>query len=419
MDALRRPDAAGYHRGRTHPGRHLQLNPLLTLTASPPIPEAKLWAKRYDGAAGPLIDFSQAVPGYPPHPEMLRRMGEAAASREAASYGDITGDANLRSVYADHVSALYSAAIRPENVAITAGCNQAFFIAILALAKAGDAVMLPTPWYFNHKMALDMLGIEAVPLPCRAENGFVPDVEDARRLLTDRLRAIVLVTPNKPTGTVCPPATIAAFKALSAERGIALVIDETYRDFIAGEGPPHALLAQPDWPETVVQLYSFSKAYCIPGHRVGALLADAAVVAEVAKILDTLQICAPRVAQLALPWAIPALKDWRAENRAEISRRASAFRQVVAGLDGWSIGSLGAYFAYVAHPFAGESDAEVCGRLAGENGVLCLPGSYFGPAQEGFLRVAFANVGAAEIAHLPSRLHTKGAPARVSATFRG
>ncbi len=342
---------------------------------------------------------------------MLKRMGEAAASREAAAYGDIVGDADLRSTYAEHVSAFYKAEIGPENVAITGGCNQAFFVAILALAKAGEAVLLPTPWYFNHKMALDMLGIEAVPLPCRAENGFVPRVEDAASLIDDRVRAIVLVTPNNPTGAVYPPATIEAFRALCAERNIALVLDETYRDFIAGDAPPHEAFAASDWERIVIQLYSFSKAYCIPGHRAGAMIAGAAIIGEIAKILDTLQICAPRVPQRALTWAIPELTDWRAANCEEINRRAAAFEETIASLDGWSVGSIGAYFAYVSHPFVGESDAEVCARLAEMCGVLCLPGSYFGPAQEGFLRVAFANVGVSEIAQVPSRLRRQLTPA--------
>jgi aspartate/methionine/tyrosine aminotransferase len=397
----------------------LRLNPFLTLTASPPIPEAKSWAAQYDGSAGPLIDFSQAVPGYPPHREMLERLGRAAASGEAAAYGDITGDAALRSAYAGHVSALDRARIGADSIAITAGCNQAFFVAVTALARAGDAVMLPTPWYFNHKMALDMLGIEAVGLPCRAEDGFVPDVKAARRLFSDRIRAIVLVTPNNPTGAVYGPATIAAFQELCAEHDVALILDETYRDFLATDAPPHAGLADPGWAKTLVQLYSFSKAYCIPGHRVGALVADPALIAEIAKVLDTLQICAPRVPQLALPWAIPALADWRAANRAEIARRTTAFEQAIARLDGWSIGSIGAYFAYVAHPFRDRSDAEICEWLAAERGVLCLPGGYFGPSQDGFLRVAFANVDVSAIAQIPARLAegsiALGAASRVQA----
>ena len=344
------------------------------------------------------------MPGYPPHPDLLQRLGDAARTREAASYGDILGDAPLRSAYAADVSAIYSARIEAENIAITAGCNQAFFIAAVALAKAGDAVILPTPWYFNHKMALDMLGIEAVALPCRAANGFVPDAADARCLLKDRVRAIVLVTPNNPTGAVYPPETIAAFRDLCAERNIPLILDETYRDFMSADVSPHACLSERDWAKTVIQLYSFSKAYCIPGHRAGAIVADTSTLAELAKIMDTLQICAPRVPQLVLPWAIEALREWREGNRQEIARRAAAFTHAIDALDGWSIGSMGAYFAYVAHPFRDRNDAEVCEWLAAERGVLCLPGGYFGPSQEGFLRVAFANAHVSGMEQIPVRL---------------
>ena len=160
----------------------------------------------------------------------------------------------------------------------------------------------------------------------------------------------------------------------------------------------------PDWEQTLVQLYSFSKSYCIPGHRVGAMVASAAVLVEIAKVLDCLQICAPRTPQLALPWAIDALADWRAANGREILRRADAFRAAIARTSGWEIRSIGAYFAYLAHPFPGESGSDVCEWLARERGVLCLPGSYFGPGQEKFVRAAFANVDVARIEGLPARL---------------
>jgi aspartate/methionine/tyrosine aminotransferase len=335
---------------------------------------------------------------------MLARLGAAAASAEAARYGDITGDPELRASYAAHVANLYGAAVTSENVAITAGCNQAFFAAMVALAKAGDSVILPSPWYFNHKMTLDMLGIEAVPLPCRAEDGFVPDPSEARGLLGPRVRAIVLVTPSNPTGAAYPPSTIAAFQSLCAEHGIALVVDETYRDFLKQDASPHEGFAAPDWDDTLIQLYSFSKSYCIPGHRVGAMVAAPSFIMETAKVLDCLQICATRTPQLVLPWAIPELADWRAANRAEILARADAFIAALSGVPGWSIRSIGAYFAYVEHPFPHHSATQVAELLARERGVLCLPGSYFGPGQERYLRVAFANVGIGAIEELPGRL---------------
>ncbi|APF39368.1 aspartate/tyrosine/aromatic aminotransferase (plasmid) [Chelatococcus daeguensis] len=383
----------------------MPVNPLLAATASPPIPEAQAWRAAYDGAFGPFIDLSQAVPGRPPHADMLKKLAEAAASAEAARYGAITGDRSLRETYAQHVSGLYGGKVVPEEIAVTAGCNQAFFVAMLALARAGEAVLLPTPWYFNHQMTLAMLGIEARPLPCDPEAGFVPDPEAAEALVDERLRAIVLVTPNNPTGAVYPPDVIARFAELCRRRNLWLVIDETYRDFLPPEaGRPHDLLAGETWRDNVIQLYSFSKAYGIPGHRLGALIAGTPVIAEITKVLDCLQICAPRTGQAALAWAIPALAGWRAANAEDINRRLAAFRAALADLPEWGVTSIGAYFAYLRHPFPGRKGRSVAERLAAERGVLALPGGYFGESADAHVRVAFANVEAEEIARLPERL---------------
>ena len=382
------------------------VNPYLVDTGTPPIPEAKAWATRYGSARGPLVDLSQAVPGYPAPPALLERIASAAGAAATAGYGPIEGDSDLREAYAAHLSRLYGVAIGPQETAITAGCNMAFFVTMLAVAKAGDSVLLPTPWYFNHEMALRMTGIEARPLPCAPAAGFVPDPAEAEALLDDRVRAIVLVTPNNPTGAVYPPETIAQFAALCRRRKIWLILDETYRDFLPQEAArPHHVLGAPDWRDVVISLYSFSKSYCIPGHRLGAILAGRAVLDQIGKVLDTVQICPPRAAQSAIAWGIAALAEWRDGNRDEIAGRARAFTRAMEAAPGWRVDSVGAYFAFVAHPFAGVPAPVVAERLVAERGVLALPGDYFGPGQDGHLRIAFANVGAAALADLPARLN--------------
>ena len=383
-----------------------QLNPHLLDTATPPIPEAQGWAGAYGGSDGPLVDLSQAVPGYPPHPGLLQRIGAHAAAAATASYGPIEGDTVLREAYAGHVAERYGAPIGPAEVAITTGCNQAFFVAAVAVARAGENVLLPSPWYFNHKMTLDMLGIEARPLPCDHFAGFVPDVAAAERLIDARTRAIVLVTPNNPTGAIYPPQTIAAFAALCERRGLTLILDETYRDFIAGR--PHELFAAPEQRRHMLALYSFSKAYCIPGHRLGALIGPPAVMNEIGKILDTLQICAPRAAQAPVAWALQALTAWRNANRAEIDRRAATFLAAFAGLTGWRVDSIGSYFAFLHHPFTGHSAAEVARELVRSKGVLTLPGPWFGPGQDQHMRVAFANADVTALASLRERFTAFG-----------
>lgn len=380
-------------------------NPDLLDTGTPPIPQAQGWAQAYDGRHGPLINLSQAVPGSPPPAELLERLAEAAALPECTRYGGITGDLALREAYAGEISRFYGAAFSPAEVAITSGCNQAYVITMMALARAGENVLIPTPWYFNHEMSLTMLGIEPRPLPCDPAAGFVPDVADAETRIDARTRAIVLVSPNNPTGSVYPPETVAAFAALCQRRGIWLVLDETYRDFLpAGTARPHEVFSTSDWRPNVISLYSFSKAYAVPGWRLGAITAGAEVIAEIGKVLDCIQINPVRAGQSAVTWAIEGIRDWREANRVEINARAALFRDAMAPLNDWRVLSAGAYFAYVAHPFPDARAADVAQKLAQERGVLALPGPYFGPGQEQHLRIAIANVSAERIAGLSERL---------------
>lgn len=381
------------------------LSPRIRATFAAPIPAAKAWAARYDGRAGPAIDLTQAVPGYPTHPDLAARLAEGAASAAQARYGTIDGDEGLRTALAADINRIYGGDVRPADVAITAGANLAFTMALTVLCGAGDQVMLPVPWYFNNAMALTMQGLEALPLPCRAEDGFVPDPDRAAALLTERTRAIVLISPNNPTGAVYPPETIARFAALCRQRGIWLILDESYRDFLPQTAlPPHLLFQDPDWRDGLVHLYSFSKAYCVAGHRVGAMVCGEAVRTELNKVLDTMQICPPRGPLPGLTWAIEALADWKAANRAVIGERARVFRHGVGQLPDWRIDALGTYFAYIRIP-DGDCDAMAVGEaLATQCGLLSLAGPFFGPGQERHLRLAFANVGLEAIAAVPARL---------------
>lgn len=378
--------------------------PSILATAAPAIPAARAWAAAYRGAAGPPIDLTQAVPGYPPHPDLLVRLGEEAARTANAGYGPIEGEARLREALAADLSGRYRTPLDAADVVITAGCNLAFVMTMTAIAGPGSAVLLPAPWYFNHHMALTMLGIATIPLPCRPEDGSVPDPERAASLIDPRVRALVLVTPNNPTGAVYPPATIAAFATLCRRRGIMLVLDETYRDFLPGDDPPHALFGDPAWRDGLVHLYSFSKSYCVPGHRVGAIVAGSSIRTQLLKVLDTLQICAPRAPQAALAWAVPALAAWRERNRDVVAARAAAFRRALAAVPHWRIDALGGYFAYLRLPEAAPDALAMAERLGAERGLMTLPGPFFGPGQERHLRLAFANAEEATIAQVPARL---------------
>lgn len=377
-------------------------------TFAPPVMEARRWIAGRDFPTDkPLLNVSQAAPVEPPPAPLRAAMAEALLAPDTHLYGPVLGLPDLRAEVAARWSAGEAGAVAPEQVAITSGCNQAFAAAITALCSEGDEVILPTPWYFNHKMWLDMAGVTAVPLPCGPD--MRPDPEAARALITPRTRAIALVSPNNPCGVEYAPDLLAAFFDLCATAGLRLLLDETYRDFHSVDGPPHRLFARPDWQGTLVQLYSFSKAYRLTGHRVGALVADPALLSEAEKFLDTVTICPTQLGQKAALWGMRNLADWLAGERREILARRAAIETGFAPLAdrGWRLRSAGAYFAWMEHPFAERSDA-LARRMVAEAHVLALPGTMFCPADDprgpSGLRIAFANIDAAGIATLYDRL---------------
>ncbi|PIE12328.1 MAG: hypothetical protein CSA70_09965 [Rhodobacterales bacterium] len=378
-------------------------------TNPPPVMEARRWIEGVTFPPDrPLLNVSQAAPVDPPPQAMRRAMADTLLNQpESHLYGPVLGLPALREQVAARWRASYGGEIGAQNVAITSGCNQAFCAAIETLTGEGDAVILPTPWYFNHKMWLDMVGVTATPLATGPD--LLPDPEAARALITDRTRAIVLVTPNNPGGVEYPAALIRAFFDLARDSGIKLILDETYRDFHAQAGAPHDLFTDPDWADTLIQLYSFSKSYRLTGHRVGALTASAQTLSEVEKFLDTVTICPNQIGQHGALWGMQNLDDWLAGERAEILDRRAAISQEFGQLadKGWRLLGVGAYFAYVEHPFDPGSD-ELAPRLVQAAGVLLLPGTMFMPASDPAgkrqLRIAFANVDRAGIAELFTRL---------------
>ncbi len=373
--------------------------------------EARRWieGKRFPEDK-PLINLSQAAPIAPPPEAMRDAMAEMIRFQpQTHLYGPVLGVPELREAIAEHWPTIYGGRVDPGQVAVTSGCNEAFAASVATLAGPEDEVILPTPWYFNHKMWLDMSGIRAVPLPTDAS--LAPDPEAARALLTDKTRAIALVSPNNPGGVEYSPECLKAFLAVARDAGIALIIDETYRDFHSSDNPPHGLFRDPSWDDTLIQLYSFSKAYRLTGHRVGAVLASPRRLAEVEKFLDTVTICPPQLGQFAALWGMQNLGDWLAEERREILARRRAMVTGLNRLRGWRCLGAGAYFAYVEHPFDVPSP-DLAKLLVDKAHVLALPGTMFRPEDDPAgareLRFAFANSDVAGLEILLDRLAALG-----------
>lgn len=375
----------------------------------PPVLEVKNWLSNPDlQPSKPLIDVSQAAPTEPPPEKMLEFMANKILCDNAVNtYGPVLGLDELRESLASKWSRQYQGKVSKENVAVTSGCNQAFCASISSFTSENDEVIIPTPWYFNHHMWLQMAGVKSIPLDTDANMN--PIIEKAEALITDRTRAIVLVSPNNPSGAIYSNQLLQKFFDLCKSNQIRLIIDETYKDFHPNASQPHTLLENNNWDQVLTILYSFSKTYRMTGHRIGALLTSKENLIEIEKALDTFTVCPPQLGQYAANWGLNNLEAWAAERRTEILQRAKHFSEKFQPLSaaGWSLRGCGAYFAFVEHPFKDESNI-LAPLILRDQGILLMPGTMFYPKHNPLgsrsFRIAFANIDKNKISTLLERL---------------
>ncbi|WP_243653853.1 aminotransferase [Pseudonocardia endophytica] len=371
-----------------------------------PIGAAKALLARWPGG-GTLLDLSQAAPPWPAPAEIVDHVRDVAREDRLSGYTPVPGIPKLRSAVADELSRDYAGAVEPGDVVVTAGCNQAFCVVAAALTTPGDEVVTPLPYYFNHDMWLRMNGVRPVYL--EPGDDLVPRASDAAALITERTRAISLVTPGNPSGVTIPPEVIAEFAELAARYDVALVLDETYRSFRDTDAPPHALFADPAWRRTVVSLHSFSKDLAIPGYRVGAVVASPELGREVLKVMDCVAICSPQIGQEAAWAGLTGARAWRADRAAEIARRRAAFAEVMADRPGgFEMLALGGFFAWVRHPFDDRPTPEVVEDLLLTHDTLVIPGTAFLPDDRRTMRISVSNADSPAIALLADRLRAIG-----------
>lgn len=382
----------------------MQFNPAVQQIALSPISAAYAHLPHRSGEQE-LLDLSQAAPAYPTAPVIAERIAEVAAEPDGGKYAPLYGLPALREAFAAELASDYSAPVSADHTMIVAGCNQAFCSVTSALAAPGDEIIISSPFYFNHHMWLEAQRF----VPRYLELWSDDPVGEAATLLTERTRALVLVTPGNPTGATLDAETIERFAALCERNDVALIIDETYRNFRGTDDPAHQLFSRPRWDHTIISLHSFSKDLAIPGYRVGAIVGGSTVLNEIGKIQDCVAISAPRVGQEATLTGLVDAKGWRREQTDRIYRSLLAFREMMGQRPGgFELVQSGAFFGWVRHPFEGRATDDVVKQLIVEHDVLTIPGSAFTPEDQGFLRFSFANLDPTLFADLSRRLEAMG-----------
>lgn len=346
------------------------------------------------------ISLGQGVVGYGPPPAAAEAIGRCLADPVNHKYQAVGGSPVLLEAITAQLAQEHGIAVGGESrLMATAGSNNAFIAALLAIADPGDEVILPTPYYFNHEMAITMANCRPVLVPTNARHQL--DLDALRAAIGPRTRAIVTISPNNPTGAVYPPETLRAVNALCAERGIFHISDEAY-SYFTYEGAAHFSAGSiPGAAEHTISLFSMSKAYGFASWRIGWMVFPARLEAALLKVQDTLIICPPVVSQYAAAGALSVGGAWVRERVEAIAGVRKVVQGLLAPLATEGLCEIppaqGAFYFLLrmrdsaAQLASAPPDAalRLTERLIREHRVAVVPGNAFGLLHARTLRVAY------------------------------
>jgi aspartate/methionine/tyrosine aminotransferase len=340
------------------------------------------------------ISLGQGVVSYPPPPEAIAQITQFLANPQNHQYHPVEGIPALREAIAQKLQQENGIAIGDENaVVVTAGSNMGFLNAVLAIADPGDEIILQTPYYFNHEMAIAIANCN--PILVHTDENYQLDPAAIRRAITPRTKAVVTISPNNPTGVVYPQAMIQEVNEICGEHGIYHITDETYEYFTYDAATHWSPASAPQSSAHTISLFSLSKAYGFASWRIGYMVIPAHLRSAVTKIQDTNLICAAGVSQYA---ALGALQAGREFCRSKVAAIAQVRQRVLQELqtipDICTVPPADGAFYFLLKVHAELDALELVKRLIQEHKVAAMPGDTFGMSGC-YLRVAYGALEAA------------------------
>lgn len=335
------------------------------------------------------ISLGQGVVYYGPPPEAIALLPEFLADPENHKYKPVQGIPPLLAAIETKLQADNDIEMEGQNcIVVTAGSNMGFMNAILAITSPGDEIIIQTPYYFNHEMAIAMASCH--PVLVATDENYQLSPKAIAQAITERTRAVVTISPNNPTGAVYSEETLREVNQICRDRGIYHISDEAY-EYFTYNGVKHiSPAAFPKSRQHTISLYSLSKAYGFASWRIGYMVIPEHLLVPVKKIQDTILICPPVVSQYAALGALQAGTNYCQEHILAIafvrelildSLKRLEKLCAIAPADG------AFYFLLKVHTQLGAF--ELVERLIKEHRVAVMPGTTFGMDDGCYLRLAY------------------------------
>jgi aminotransferase len=332
-----------------------------------------------------VIMMGLGDPDAPTPPHVVEAV-TASISDGHVKYTHPAGMPQLRQAIAEYLRRIYGLDYAASEVIVTAGTQEAVMLCMLALIDPGDEIILPAPRFTSYDTAIQMLDGVLVPVQTREEDGFALRPDAVEAAITDRTKAVVVITPNNPTGAVTPPDAIRAIAEICQRHDIVAISDEIYAALLF-DGAEHLSMATlPGMRERTITINGFSKSHAMTGWRIGYVAAPAPVAARMIEPRHTLSISASTPSQHA---ALAAATGPQSAVDEILSTYVARRKVLLAGLDalGFTYGTpAGAFYVYVNVSAWGMPATRFCERLLEEARVMVQPGMLFADPDDRYVR---------------------------------
>ncbi|HTV34503.1 MAG TPA: pyridoxal phosphate-dependent aminotransferase [Methylocella sp.] len=361
----------------------------LQLVQTPIIPAIADLIRKHPGT----ISLGQGVVNYGPPPAAVAEITRFLADPINHKYQETSGIPALREGLIEKLAienGIHAGEAHGNALMVTAGGNQAFLNAVLAILDPGDEVILPLPYYFNHEMAITMANARPVLVP--TDSNYQLDLDAIRAAITPRTRAVVTISPNNPSGAVYPEAALRMVNALCAAHGLYHISDEAYEYFTYDDARHFSPASIAGAAAHTFSLFSMSKAYGFASWRIGFMVFPVDLEKAMRKIQDTVIICPPVIAQYAAVGALSEGRPFVEEKLQALAKTRLLVESRLRVLEQHGLAEIppasGAFY-YLLRLRSRLAPLDCAARLIREHGVAVIPGDAFGLTQGCHLRIAY------------------------------
>ena len=343
-------------------------------------------AKKYDN----VIDFTLGDPDYET-PDHVKKAGCDAIMAGKTKYAPNAGVIELREAAAARIEKETGLSYDPNSeIQITVGAMEGIFLTLCCLLDPGDEVIIPAPYWVNYKHMTELLNGKAVIVDSDEEHDFVVEPEAILNAITDKTVAMIINSPNNPTGAVYDRKTLEKISEIAIEKDIIVIWDECYKTILFDGAEFASIVDIPGMKERTIVVNSCSKRYSMTGWRVGYLAGPSEIITNMPKLQENIAACVTVPSQYAAIKALTSDDSCSAEMCSGYEKRRNVLVSGINQIPKLSVKSpKGTFYAMVNIKETGMGSEAFAYALLEKEQVAVVPGITYGPACEGYVRMAF------------------------------